>query len=453
MRKNINKLVAFAIGISVMSGSIMPAFADDVNQSTSVTTNQSTNATVNQNTNVNNGNQNSNNYIYVQNGGVTQKPVLTLKEAIDATVDNSEKLALQAKQIKLYQDQLEIQHEKDDFTDSDDDFPYDKLEVLVKQSKEQKEYMKDQIAQDITNKYNDLISKQKTLEKTKKQIEIKTKTVSDTELKKKLGMEIETNAQNAEIELQTLKNNLQNQQNVLKINQEYFKVLTNRDVTQYSLEEDPKYEVFRINGSEDEYFDKIIDKYQKYDKKMYDLTKDHLKDIKDTDGERPKSSDEPKAEQFTKAQTNADGSVTRVFDNQGYEAAKKAYLGKWDTYGGYLQQKFTNASSLVSLDEAKKSLKNGLKQSYASLLEMENSINAKKATIQVKNKELSNAKLKYDMGLMIKSEYDNQVLNNIDLETDLRTSINSYNTLKNQIQKPWLPATGAGASASAASGK
>ena len=31
MRKNINKLVAFAIGVSVISGSIIPAFAADTN--------------------------------------------------------------------------------------------------------------------------------------------------------------------------------------------------------------------------------------------------------------------------------------------------------------------------------------------------------------------------------------------------------------------------------------
>ena len=34
MRRNINKIVALAIGISVMSGSIMPVFAADTTQST-----------------------------------------------------------------------------------------------------------------------------------------------------------------------------------------------------------------------------------------------------------------------------------------------------------------------------------------------------------------------------------------------------------------------------------
>ena len=34
MRKNINKLVAFAIGVSIMSGSVIPAFAADTTTTT-----------------------------------------------------------------------------------------------------------------------------------------------------------------------------------------------------------------------------------------------------------------------------------------------------------------------------------------------------------------------------------------------------------------------------------
>ena len=73
---------------------------------------------------------------------------------------------------------------------------------------------------------------------------------------------------------------------------------------------------------------------------------------------------------------------------------------------------------------------------------MENSINVAKSNIEVKNNELSIAKLKYDQGLTTKIAYDKQVLDNETLDTDLRTSINDYNTLKNQIQKPWLLSSG-----------
>ena len=45
---------------------------------------------------------------------VKQKPVLTLKNAIDAAINNSGKLALKSKEIKLYEDKLDIQDELDD---------------------------------------------------------------------------------------------------------------------------------------------------------------------------------------------------------------------------------------------------------------------------------------------------------------------------------------------------
>ena len=45
MRKNINKIIAFAIGISVMSGSIMPVFAADSTSNASTTVASSTTGT------------------------------------------------------------------------------------------------------------------------------------------------------------------------------------------------------------------------------------------------------------------------------------------------------------------------------------------------------------------------------------------------------------------------
>jgi hypothetical protein len=118
MRKNINKLIAFAIGISVISGSSISVFAAEnakdnstnVNTSVTATTNSANNTTT---TNNNTTNSNSTGVIYVQNQ-VKQKPVLTLKSAIDAAISNSDKLALKSKEIKLYEDKLDLQDELDD---------------------------------------------------------------------------------------------------------------------------------------------------------------------------------------------------------------------------------------------------------------------------------------------------------------------------------------------------
>jgi hypothetical protein len=139
MRKNINKIVVFAIGISVMSGSIIPVFAADSNQTITSEVNQVTSSTANTALNISSA-------ANVQNQ-VKKTPVLTLKEAIDAAINNSDKLALKSKEISLYEDKADIQEELDDLQGSDDDFPYDKLELTIKQTKEQKEYTEDQIAE------------------------------------------------------------------------------------------------------------------------------------------------------------------------------------------------------------------------------------------------------------------------------------------------------------------
>jgi hypothetical protein len=430
MRKNINKIVAFAIGINVMSGSIMPVFAADSNQTTTSEVNQVTSSTANTALNISSA-------ANVQNQ-VKKTPVLTLKEAIDAAINNSDKLALKSKEIRLYEDKADIQEELDDLQGSDDDFPYDKLELTIKQTKEQKEYTEDQIAEDITNKYNNIVLMQNTLNKLKKQIEIQTRDNENAKFKKSLGMSISLDISKAEIELQKLKNSEKAQQDQLKNAQDYFKIITERDINNYVLEQDQEYKEFRIEGSLDEYFDNVVDKYYKYDNKLFEMTKDNLKD---NDVDRPSSNDKPNKDdsRFQKDITDVDGNVTgKEFDSKAYDAAEQTYVGLWNDFGNYLQNKYNLSSSKVSLDEKKKNLKKGLEESYASLASMENDINVAKSNIDVKNKELSIAKLKYDEGLIIKINYDKQILDYEDLETNLRSSINSYNKLKNQIQKPWL---------------
>lgn len=427
MKKNINKLIAVAIGISVMSGTSITALAaDTTTTNTSTTTVASTNTTV----------QSGSNIIDVQNQ-VKQKTILKLDDAIDSAIRNSAKLALQSKQIKLYEDKMDIQDQLNDIDGSDDnDFPYDKLEVLEKQTKEQKEYTKDQIAQDITTKYNSLIDKEKALDKLKKQIQIRTKQINDTNLKKSLGLATSIDVKNAEIDLEKLKNSQKLKENQLKNSQDYFQVLTGKYVSQYSLEDTQPFEPFRITGSVDAYFDGVIDKYKKYDKKLLELTKDNLKDNKvdKPDSNAPKKSDYEDT-------LNDDGSVA-ISAEQKYEKEKNSYIGEWTSYGSYLEQKFGYSTDVYTLNETKKGLKNGLKESYANLLDMENGIKVMQTNIGVKNKELANSKLKYDMGLITKTDYNNLILDNDELENTLRTTVNSYNILKNQIQKPWISAGG-----------
>ena len=147
MRKNINKLVAVAIGVSIMSGSAIPAFA----AGTATTNNTSA--------------QNTSTITSVQVPEKT-KPVLTLKNAIAAGISNSDTIALQVKKINLEEDKLEMADEFEEADDSDDnEYQKDKQELAVRQEKENKENLEDQIAQLITDQYNNIVAKDKELNK------------------------------------------------------------------------------------------------------------------------------------------------------------------------------------------------------------------------------------------------------------------------------------------------
>ena len=47
-------------------------------------------------------------------------------------------------------------------------------------------------------------------------------------------------------------------------------------------------------------------------------------------------------------------------------------------------------------------------------------------------------KVNYDLGLKTKLEYDKSVNQSETLNIQLKTTINSYNTLKAQLEKPWI---------------
>ncbi|WP_160358102.1 TolC family protein [Clostridium chromiireducens] len=407
MRKNVNKIVAFAIGISIISGSIIPAFAADNTLNTNKTT-------ANVQTQVNG------------------KPLLTLKDAIEAGIANNSQIVLQSKKINLEEDKLDIQDEIDD-----DGYDYDNQELVVKQEKQKKDFMEDQVAQDITDKYNELVSQSKSLDKINKQIEIKTKEVSDAKLKKSLGLATSIDMTQAQIDIQTLKNSQENAEKKLKNSQDYFQVLTGKELTKYTLSQDTTYEVFRIDGSVDEYLDNTIDKFVEYDKESYDLFKDHVKD--DLKTTLPTSLPDRSDPIFSNDPT--DGTVTNPkTGDEKYEAAIEGYEA-------YLNAKYGVDGKYVALSEEKKAYKQLLNAYYTTLLSLENNINVLKANMELTNKKLSNMKLKYDLGLVTKTDYENQILTSYDQEINLRSLVDNYNKIKNNIQKPWTISTSSGSSA------
>ncbi|NRY63479.1 TolC family protein [Clostridium beijerinckii] len=420
MRKNINKIIAFAIGISVMSGSIVPALAADSTQQTTTSTSTATNSQI-----------------------VNGKPLLTLDEAIKSAISISNTLAFDEQKIS-YQDKINDLNDKIDdnngkINSDKKDLDSDTADTTLKQVKQQRDFDEDKLIQKTTTAYNGIVTSQMKIDKATKDLEVKTKQLNDANLKKSLGIITTTDLTNTQLQIESLQNSLKTSKNALNDSIASFKVLTGKDVSQYSLEQDIKYDTFKIDGSVDEYLDNAIDNFEKYNEQLIKLNKDYLKD---NEVKAPSDSDKsnvvvPPQPKFKPGSDPA----TYLAAYQTYEDAladSQIYAGKLSARLTYLNSKLGVYQNETNLTETKKKFKDQLRTFYTNLLSTEDSITTLKKNIELNNKQLSDAKLKYDLGMMTKSDYDALVVNSKDLEIQLRTLIDNYNTLKEEIQKPWI---------------
>lgn len=451
MRKNINKIVAIGIGLTIMSGSIIPVFAaetteNNINISTSILTNESNSIIL------------SNSIINGQTA--SEKQILTLDKVIAATIANSDKLELKQKELQKYEKEIDLQDKKDDFykdnnlktnNDTIDDFSYDKLDLTKKQTDQSQEFLQDQIANDITKKYNAIILMQMEINKLKTNSEIKTKDFNTLKTKVSIGLATSNKLNDKQIEINTLKDNITAKENSLKNKVDYLGVLSNLNLSNYTLDSTINYNVLKIDGLIDEYLNNRIDKYLMYNDKLIKLTDDYFHEAKDEDMDNldyyVKKVVKPNQAEYgpTTTTTIADdgNSVTNTTTHTtdyaiAYVSYIQQYLSAFNNYQSYLGGRYSIAEAKVKLDDSKKSLKNGLKEIYSTLLDLENQINRLNEQIKSTNTKLKYAKTQVDIGMMTENDYKAQVLKSEDLDTSLRNLINTYNTLKNTIEKPWV---------------
>ncbi|AGF56582.1 hypothetical protein B0P06_005144 [Clostridium saccharoperbutylacetonicum] len=430
MKKIYKKAAAIGVGLIVISGNIVPAFAEETSKSSEAIVKQT---------------------ITTQNYGqaVDGKPIITLDIIIKSAIDNSDKLALKSKEISMYRNKMDLQDKTNDFYESIGqkkyDFPYDKLELQEKQTKQSKDFLADQIANDITGKYNAIILKQIDLNKAKDNLEIKNKELADVRTKVSVGMATDNQLNDKGIEIKALQDDIKAKEDSLKNATDYLGVLTNFNLSNYTLDQNIEYDVFRIEGSEEEYFDDKIDTYLKYNDEMIKLSKDYLKELKDDGIKNILKNDIPSIPDKTKFAGVDKTTGIPNFDSNGYALAligymqnQQIFLKKLDAYGSYLDGQYNLEESRVKIDDARKNLKNGLKECYSTLLDLENKINTVKEQINSANTKLTYAKSQVDIGMMTENNYKAAVLKSKDLDTSLRQLINTYNTLKESIQKPWI---------------
>ncbi|WP_315068051.1 TolC family protein [uncultured Clostridium sp.] len=445
MRRHIKNMIAAGIVISIMNSSIVGVFAAEPAAIKSLNTSKSAQTDTNSGKPISIGED-------MQNAG--NKKILKLDDAISAAINNSDKFTLKSKEIQYYRNKEDLQKKSTDFnkslsTDnySDDvyDYPYDKLELQEKQTKQSRDFMEDQIRSDITNKYNDMVLKQIDIDKSKRNLELKKNDLIYLKGKLSLGMAVENQVTDAEVELKSLQDDITAKENALSDAKDYFKVLTDLDLKNtYILDYDMDYTKFKIDGSVDEYIDNNLNSYFEYDDKILDLTKDYLKDLKDEGIKDIMNKDMPIApKQSDYVTTDANGTAT--LDSGGlalasiaYEQKELNYYTDLKSYEAYLDGRYSYDESKVNLDDTKKNLKNILEQNYSTLLDIENKIDNLKEQVNSTNTKLRFAKAQVDMGLMLQNDYDKQVVASEELDTALRKLVYAHNNLRDSIQSPWI---------------
>ncbi|WP_294154235.1 TolC family protein [uncultured Clostridium sp.] len=438
MRKNLNKIVAFAIGVSVIGGNIVPAMAADTNV-TYIDLSAIASA---------------------QESQKNDKPVLTIDEAIDGAKSCSNTLAILDENIKLIQSINSLSDKKDNVindsasgvTDSQKDYNEDSRKLQLAQLEQKRDFQVDKLKQSVTDSYNSLILSEANIAKLKKDIELQKTEIEQYNLKRKLGLITDINIDQVNIALQKNLNDLENKENTIKDDKYNFKVLTGKDLDKYSLEDKIQYNKFEFEGTIDEYLDGLIGEYLSYTEEINDLNKDFWNDddnkitnsdVSDAKNyyEQHKNDAAPNLSSYLEGKTGDDRTnaiASYLADSQKYTNGLSAYTAMIGARMNYLQNKSSVITSELQLKETKDQYKKALRTMYTNLVNIEKSIDLINSNVELDNKQLRIIKVNYDLGLKTKLEYDKSVNESETLNIQLKTTINSYNTLKAQLEKPWI---------------
>ncbi|AOR22487.1 multidrug transporter [Clostridium taeniosporum] len=358
----------------------------------------------------------------------TSKSVLSLEKAIDSAVDNSYQIVLNEQK----QDMLE---DKDDFyqdVDKDDDGYND---IQMSENEQKRKFLEDQISVDVTNKYNSIILLKKELKNINIDIKIKTKDYETMELKKKIGLVSTIQIQNAKAEIDKLKAEKKSKEEELENSKKVFSIITDIDVEDYILDNDVKFKPLRLDESLEFYLDDRIDTYFRYNKKLAEWVEDNYTSTAGSKPVSPNSSDEKYKEK------DEDGNFKYNFKTD-LEQWKLDYRNWMANSLKDIESEYKANTAVDSVNDGKRTMKQTLLTTYTKLVTLEGNISSMKSQLEVLNNKTKITKLQYDIGLATKQDYYKQLLANEQLKVTYESLINSYNDLKEKIDKPWTISSG-----------
>ncbi|MDU4846811.1 TolC family protein [Clostridium sp.] len=401
MKKNINKLIAIGIGLSVIVGNVSPVLATETIRDSKINT--------------------------ISGASENSLKILTLDKAIEAGLNNDDQMKILSSNLNYYKDL------QDYYDEADNDNGEDQNDVNIDSAKQSKEFRKDAVEYEITNLYNSIVLAEKQVEYQREIVNNEETKTSNMKLKYNKGLIDSVSMSKQEASLKTEKDTLQAKINSLNDLKEKLKLATGINVNNYTFDDRLNYEKLKLDGDLESYIDDKISIITKYDRELADLLEDAVDDMKDDDLDDLEIPDKDKFYNIPK--TDSDGNVIGYdLNEEAYNTAKNGALA---AYKGYLEAKKGSESASAGVNIKEKTYKNMLRSNYSNILAMEDGIDQLITNIDIANKSLANTKLQYQLGLMTTNDYNTAATGYRQLDISLRQTLNQYYQLKIVFEKPW----------------
>ena len=401
MKKNINKLIAIGIGLSVIVGNVSPVLATETIRDSKINT--------------------------ISGASENSLKILTLDKAIEAGLNNDDQMKILSSNLNYYKDL------QDYYDEADNDNGEDQNDVNIDSAKQSKEFRKDAVEYEITNLYNSIVLAEKQVEYQREIVNNEGTKTNNMKLKYNKGLIDSVSMSKQEASLKTEKDTLQAKINSLNDLKEKLKLATGINVNNYTFDDRLNYEKLKLDGDLESYIDDKISIITKYDRELADLLEDAVDEMKDDDLDDLEMPDKDKFYNIPK--TDSEGNVIgNDFNTTEYNTARDNVLS---AYKGYLDAKKGSESASAGVNIKEKRYKNMLRSNYSNILAMEDGIDQLITNIEIANKSLANTKLQYQLGLMTINDYNTAVTGYRQLDISLRQTLNQYYQLKIVFEKPW----------------
>ena len=200
-----------------------------------------------------------------------EKPILTLKSATSAALTNSKKIELSKQEAELIEAKLS-------YPNNMTYYAYLQLQITQDQNVQDRQFLRDQISYNVLQSYNNLYLSQEAITLAYAELDLKNRERDQLLVKQELGLATASDVDALNLELKNLQTDIRSKEQGLMSDQLSFKLLTNRQVSNYVLENPIIFESFRIEGNVEAYFKDKINTYLKYNKELNTLQRNSIWD-------------------------------------------------------------------------------------------------------------------------------------------------------------------------------